>query len=461
MKNALLLLVFLTAPFFLFSQSEKGAEKTIRKFAKYLTNGNYDKVSDMVILDLQNQFLYGYSSNRFLKEFFVLEIFDCKTVVSGNNADCECVSSLSGNRSILVSSLTLIDGKWYVYDLDFQKPFTSSAVLSDEDIRWYFGTSATPRQALSEFAALNKSKKYAEAAEMAILHGRETYEAQVKMNPNNLPVEITDITCQLQRRSSTLNCSCNQISEAGDTTFNHYSLTLINNKWKILEFQAYSSAEYVVQEFVQYLAAGNCEEAQQLTTAEATEFVQGNMDAGCASYKTEIVSVNCEVTGNIADCICKEKRDGLEMTYNYDLQLISGKWLISNYQKDFNLDATSEGEATIEETPPPVEAESIIYEAVDSPAEFPGGAESLTEFIREELRYPDTARKGGVEGTVVVKFVVEKNGGISNISIEKGIQKAMDSEAIRIVESMPAWKAAMLNDRPARSWVKVNITFKI
>ena len=98
-----------------------------------------------------------------------------------------------------------------------------------------------------------------------------------------------------------------------------------------------STPKDVTTSFVQALADGECDKAKEMTVDAAVDLVQGTIDAGCAKYSTEIISVECTETGETASCTCKEKKDGMEQTYKYDLKKADGAWKISNYQKDFNM----------------------------------------------------------------------------------------------------------------------------
>ena len=99
-----------------------------------------------------------------------------------------------------------------------------------------------------------------------------------------------------------------------------------------------STPKDVTNSFVQALADGKCDEAKGMAVETAAENVQGSIDAGCASYKTEIVSTECTESGETANCTCKEKRDGMEMTFKYDLKKVEGAWKVSNYQKDLGME---------------------------------------------------------------------------------------------------------------------------
>jgi hypothetical protein len=95
-----------------------------------------------------------------------------------------------------------------------------------------------------------------------------------------------------------------------------------------------SSPEDVTRSFVEALAAGECDKAMDMAVESAKETVQGTIDAGCEAYGTEIVSVSCETTEETAACTCAEKRDGMDMSYNYDLKSVDGTWKVAGYSKD-------------------------------------------------------------------------------------------------------------------------------
>lgn len=101
-----------------------------------------------------------------------------------------------------------------------------------------------------------------------------------------------------------------------------------------------STPKDVTTQFVQALADGDCNKAKELSVDAAVDLVQGQIDAGCVKYTTEIKSVDCEETGETATCTCVEVREGGmgEMTYKYSLKKVDGNWKVSNYEKDFNMD---------------------------------------------------------------------------------------------------------------------------
>lgn len=99
-----------------------------------------------------------------------------------------------------------------------------------------------------------------------------------------------------------------------------------------------ASPEDVTKSFVQSLADGNCDKAMEMAVESAKESVQGTVDAGCESYDTEIVSVECETLEETASCTCSEERESMEMTYKYDLKKVEGEWKVAAYNKDLGMD---------------------------------------------------------------------------------------------------------------------------
>lgn len=93
--------------------------------------------------------------------------------------------------------------------------------------------------------------------------------------------------------------------------------------------------------------------------------------------------------------------------------------------------------------------------------QFPGGYESLIRFLNTNLNYPKEAREQRLQGQLVISFVVEENGEISSAIIVHGIGGGCDEEAIRVIESMPAWEPAIKDEKPVRVLFNMPITFRL
>lgn len=102
-----------------------------------------------------------------------------------------------------------------------------------------------------------------------------------------------------------------------------------------------------------------------------------------------------------------------------------------------------------------------IFLVVEQPAEFTGGQAAMMKWISEHIQYPAVAKENGVSGRVVVKFVVEKDGSITNQTVVKGVDKDLDKEALRLIKSMPNWKPGKNNGNPVRSYYNLPVTFRL
>ena len=105
--------------------------------------------------------------------------------------------------------------------------------------------------------------------------------------------------------------------------------------------------------------------------------------------------------------------------------------------------------------------DSKVYQDVEVGASFLGGIDALKTFLASNVRYPDAAQKKGVQGKVVVKFVVEKNGAITQASILKSVDTDLDREALRVVNKMPRWEPAKKNGEPVRSYYTLPVNFRL
>ncbi len=123
---------------------------------------------------------------------------------------------------------------------------------------------------------------------------------------------------------------------------------------------------------------------------------------------------------------------------------------------DMPTDEPNGGPALTQEVVEPIET------WVEVEAEFKGGYDKLEEFINDNIRPPAEAADLGVNGRVIVRFVVEKDGTISNAVVEAKLDEcpACDKEALRVVTKMPKWKAASNAGREVRTYVRLPIKFE-
>lgn len=101
------------------------------------------------------------------------------------------------------------------------------------------------------------------------------------------------------------------------------------------------------------------------------------------------------------------------------------------------------------------------FSRVDFMPSFPGGQTAMLEFIKQNLKYPATAKAQKTEGIVVVQVMVESDGSISKMAIEKSLGTDCDEEALRLIKSMPKWKPAIKNGQAIRFVHKIPVAFKL
>ena len=103
-----------------------------------------------------------------------------------------------------------------------------------------------------------------------------------------------------------------------------------------------------------------------------------------------------------------------------------------------------------------------VFEVVEQMPEFPdGGMAGLMEYFKKNLRYPEEAKKAGTQGRVVVQFLINKNGAISDASVLRSVDRLLDAEAVRLVRSMPRWKPGMQKGKAVTVKYTVPVLFKL
>ncbi len=104
---------------------------------------------------------------------------------------------------------------------------------------------------------------------------------------------------------------------------------------------------------------------------------------------------------------------------------------------------------------------NLVFTFVEDSPNFPGGDTARINFIANNLVYPEFARKNKIEGVVHVKFIVEKDGSLTNIKVIRGIGYGCDEEALRIVRMMPKWNPGKQRTEPQRVYFSLPIKFSL
>jgi len=115
-------------------------------------------------------------------------------------------------------------------------------------------------------------------------------------------------------------------------------------------------------------------------------------------------------------------------------------------------------------TDPPADiipAEKKIFVVVEEPAMYPGGDAALLEYIGKNIVYPEEAIANNIQGRVTLKFVVTEDGSVGEIVLLKGVDVLLDKEAIRVIGTLPKFKAGRQNGTPVCVWYTVPVLFQL
>ena len=107
------------------------------------------------------------------------------------------------------------------------------------------------------------------------------------------------------------------------------------------------------------------------------------------------------------------------------------------------------------------ESDTVIFIDVEEPPTFPGGDSALVAYLKHNLHYPPAEKEKGIQGKVVVGFVIEKDGAVSSVEVKRGIGEECDAEAVRVVKEMPNWEPGKQSGIVVRMGMALPISFKI
>ena len=105
------------------------------------------------------------------------------------------------------------------------------------------------------------------------------------------------------------------------------------------------------------------------------------------------------------------------------------------------------------------EEEGYIFQVSEEPPMFPGGIGELMKYLQQNIKYPKECREKGIQGRVIVQFVVNTDGSIGNLNVIKPINSELDKEALRVVAEMPNWIPGRQRGKPVRVRFTIPITF--
>ena len=103
----------------------------------------------------------------------------------------------------------------------------------------------------------------------------------------------------------------------------------------------------------------------------------------------------------------------------------------------------------------------MVFDVVEVMPQFPGGQIAMLQYIMKNIKYPEQAMKEGIQGRVTVRFILAKDGSISDVKPILSVHPLLNKEAVRVVESMPKWTPGKQNGKPVRVRFNVPVMFKL
>ena len=115
-----------------------------------------------------------------------------------------------------------------------------------------------------------------------------------------------------------------------------------------------------------------------------------------------------------------------------------------------------EGEEVIEQS-----ESDKVFEVAEKMPSFPGGQDALFDFIEKNIKYPKVAEDNGIQGRVILTFIVKKDGSLSDVRVAKSVDPALDKEAVRLIKSMPKWSPGIEKGQFVNVKFTVPVTFRL
>lgn len=110
---------------------------------------------------------------------------------------------------------------------------------------------------------------------------------------------------------------------------------------------------------------------------------------------------------------------------------------------------------------PPAIKQHDVFVVVEYMLEYPGGEDALMRFIQKNIQYPKMEKESDIQGRVIIKFIVNEDGSLSDITVKKSVSPGLDNEALRVVKLMPKFKPGIDHGKTVRVQFMLPIMFKL
>ena len=154
----------------------------------------------------------------------------------------------------------------------------------------------------------------------------------------------------------------------------------------------------------------------------------------------------------------------MRLSYLALLPLLAVLVYACNPSKNNNVQAPAEETETLETKAPDTaeKGDAIPFKDVEVKPTFNGGdANEFTKWVNSHLTYPEAAKQAGIQGRVTIKFTVDTDGSVTDVLLLRGVDKALDEAALRVVSNSPRWEPGMQNGKPVMVTFVFPVIFKI
>lgn len=159
----------------------------------------------------------------------------------------------------------------------------------------------------------------------------------------------------------------------------------------------------------------------------------------------------------------RRRSEFMDFVCGYGVEKHIGKDCIKQTDKTIRLtSATSELDLTVSPSAPkPAVQNGETFTVVEQMPEYPGGMKALMGYLAENIQYPAECQKAGIQGRVIVQFVVKADGSLDNFEIKRSVNPLLDAEALRVIKTTPKWKPGTQHGKPVDVKFTIPVTFSL
>lgn len=173
--------------------------------------------------------------------------------------------------------------------------------------------------------------------------------------------------------------------------------------------------------------------------------------------KWNIKDMDYDADGLEIEVTLSSSPKGVDINFNKEFIYLISIATVRGDEDAIDIAEIKEHRVIVEESAP----KEKPFVSVEQMPQFPGGQVEMNKYISENLQYPKVAKDNGIQGRVVLRFVVDKDGSISDVQVVRSLDPSCDKEAVRVIKSMPKWNPGKQNGREVPVYFTLPVTFKI